>query len=47
MDADLTLSFASFMALSGKPTISKQDNLFDVLHSTVTIYPSMPKIPAL
>ena len=34
--------FDSFMALSGRPTISKHGILSEMSHSTVTAYPSTP-----
>ena len=47
MSEALTLSFASFIALSGSPTISKHERLLVIWHSTVTKYPSIPSSPAL
>ena len=47
INAARILSFASFIAASGSPTISKSGRRFCASHSTVTMYPSMPVSPAL
>jgi hypothetical protein len=40
--ADLTLSFDSLIAVSGKPTILKEGNPLLISDSTLTPYPSKP-----